>query len=214
MKKLFKVVSGIGMLISLTAGVASASLVTSLTGGVVVPMPSINYTGLGPETVAPGIVWSSTSVWSLYGFSPEYRFGRNGAWTAGQFVMAGLNTSSTEDGFVSSMTFAFNNAVSGVGGLLNYYPGYSELPVIAIYDSAHTLLESSTLSFSTGGVYNTGLFYGFTRKKNDIAYFTLSDAYVGITNLTETSAAPVPEPATCALLSVGLCAFAFFRKKT
>jgi hypothetical protein len=58
--------------------------------------------------------------------------------------MAGTNNST------STMTFAFATPVTGVGGFINYAPGYGT-PVIAAYDSTRTLLETTTLSFSTGG---------------------------------------------------------------
>jgi hypothetical protein len=63
---------------------------------------------------------------------------------------------------------------------------------------------------------NTGEFHGFTENTNIIKYFTLSDNYIGIANLTvKTSSGdvPVPEPSTVLLLSFGLVGIAGLRRK-
>ena len=65
-----------------------------------------------------------------------------------------------------------------------------------------TLIESYNLAFLTGGGANTGLFVGFLESSPTISYFTLTDNYVGITDLTTTAAA-VPEPSGL-LLMVGV----------
>ena len=70
---------------------AGASVVTSIPGGIVLPFPAINYFGPGPQTVAPGVTWTSTNDGSnatpaVFGFDytqpPNlYSFGANGNWT-------------------------------------------------------------------------------------------------------------------------------------
>lgn len=100
------------------------------------------------------------------------------------------------------MVFAFASPVLAVGGFLNYYPdGITTPAVIAVYDSSWNLIESYTLSFSTGGGFDTGFFYGF-QETTPIKYFTLTDNYIGITNLT--TGAAVPEPSSLMLIGTGL----------
>jgi hypothetical protein len=54
---------------------------------------------------------------------------------------------------------------------------------IAIYNSAHQLLASQNLDFALTGL-NVGLVEGFTDSTADISYFTLTDNYISITDLT------------------------------
>jgi hypothetical protein len=73
-------------------------------------------------------------------------------------------------------------------------------PTIAVYDASDTLIESYVLTFLRGGGSNSGAFYGFS-DTTTIKYFTLSDAYIGITNLTTSSA---PEPSSLLMLGSGV----------
>jgi hypothetical protein len=186
---------------------ARAGVVTSLPSGTVVPMPGIGYLGPGPQVFGGGITWSSTNAanqgGSAFGWAGGYGFGINGGWY-GSLVMAGLNDAFYAYGVSDTMTFAFPAPVAGVGGFLNYIPDGPTPTTIAVYDSAHTLIESFNLTFLTGGDDNTGAFYGFLEASPTISYFTLTDNYVGITNLTvQGSASAVPEPASLLLLGSG-----------
>jgi len=69
-----------------------------------------------------------------------------------------------------------------------------------VYDASNTLIESYVLTFLTGGGQNTGMFLGF-QETTPIKYFTLSDAYIGITNLTTQA---VPEPSSLLMLGSGI----------
>jgi hypothetical protein len=126
-------------------------------------------------------------------------------------VMAGLNSSSASD----TMTFAFTAPVSAVGGFINYNPGpNTTTPTIAVYDTLGQLIENATLSFNTGGGLNSGFFYGFQETTANIGSFTLTGNYIGITNLTtSTAVVSTPEPASIALLASGILGFAATRRK-
>jgi hypothetical protein len=196
---------------------AGASVVTSLPGGTVVPMPVIDCSspnfgcfGPGPFTFGPGITWSSTNDsfqgGSLFGYDGSnlgpYRFSSNGNWTGALGPMAVLNDSTDSFGSTDTMTFAFATPVAAVGGFLNYVPSASTATIISVYDASGNLIEPSfNLTFVTSGANDTGRFYGFQESSPVISYFTLTDNYVGITNLTIAS---TPEPATWLLCGSGL----------
>ena len=61
MKKLF---AALFVAVLLTVAQAGATVVTSIPGGTVYTMPVLQYFGPGPQTVAPGIVWSSTNAFT------------------------------------------------------------------------------------------------------------------------------------------------------
>src|SRR5579871_3747797 len=72
---------------------ANAALVTSIPGGSGVSIPAINYFGAGPQTIAPGITWSSTNGGfqggAVYGYTAGYGFSGNGFWSGGLGPMIG-----------------------------------------------------------------------------------------------------------------------------
>jgi hypothetical protein len=195
----------------LTVRPASASVVTSIPGGTVVPMPVLNAFGPGPQVFGPGITWTSTNATnqggSVFGYTNGYGFIGNGFWDAAAGPMAGLNDSKDVYGVTDTMTFALSTPQSAVGGFLNYVPGSANPTTIAVYDSTHTLIESFDLTFLTGGGTDTGAFFGFQESTADISFFTLTDNYVGLTNLTILQAPAVPEPSSLTLLGLGLASF-------
>ena len=184
---------------------AHAVSVTSLPGSVTLAFPAINAFGAGPHAVAPGITWSSASSNSVFGYTGGYGFAGNGSWS-------GLSMIGSNDGS-STMRIDFADAVSGVGAFLNYAAGYGAPAVIAVYDSANALIESYTLSFSTGGGHNTGQFHGFMESSANISHMTLSGSYIGAANLEVVQAPAVPEPETYALMLGGLGALAFVARR-
>lgn len=189
---------------------AFAAAVTSLPGGTVIPMAETNTFSAGPIVQAPGITWSSANENSVFGYTNGYGFSDNGFW-GGSPPMIGTNDGS------STMEYSFSSLLSGVGGFINYArigSGYDgNAAVIAIYDSNHVLLESSLLSFVTSG-QNTGEFHGFTQATANIAYFSLTGAYIGLRDLTITpNISAVPEPETYAMMIVGLGLLGFAARR-
>lgn len=201
------------LLLAVILGVvqAGASVVTSLPGGTVIPMPAVDYFGTGPWTFGAGsfaVTWTSTNAFNnggaAFGYAGTYgaySFLSNGQWTGAMGPMAALNDSTDDYGSTDSMTFAFATPVRAVGGFLNYTPGGSTPTTIAVWDSGGNLIESSNLTFLTGGGNDSGSFFGFQESTANISYFTLTDNYVGISDLTASS---VPEPGSLLLIGSGL----------
>lgn len=197
---------------------AAATLITSLPGGTGIGLYGAGVgagipgmPGPGEIDIAPGVTWSSSNPYSVLGYSGIYGFTSNGYWN--DMLMSGLNART------GTMTLQFATPVNAVGGFLNYVPTTGNSPTIAVYDAGMNLLDSAALTFDTSGV-NSGQFLGFL-ENNNISFFTLSDAYVAITDLTVSyqvfpgsdQAVPVPEPATLLLVGAGL-AGALMRKKS
>jgi hypothetical protein len=182
---------------------AGATVVTSIPGGTVIPMPVMNSFGCGPISFGTGVTWSSTNCTnqggSVFGYTGLYSYLSNGDWDGSLGPMAGLNDSNAFYGVTDTMTFAFASPVSAVGGFLNYVPDFGPA-TIAVWDPSGNFIESFDLTFFTGGGTNSGAFYGF-QETTPIGFFTLTDAFVGITNLTTAS---VPEPSSLLLIGTGL----------
>ena len=179
------------------SGTAQAVPVTSLTGATTYEFAAENYMGSGAKTIAPGITWTSQSASSVYGWTNGYGFASNGGWSS-PLSMIGSNSGS------AIMRIDFASPVSAVAAFMNYAPGYGT-PTIAVYNNLNTLLESSVLNFATGGGSNTGQVHGFQESIADIAYMTLSGAYIGAAHL-QVLAGSVPEPTSYALVALALAA--------
>lgn len=187
----------------LFAGRAKAGVVNSIPGGTVIPFSPDNIFTSGPVTVAPGITWSATNGGAVYGWTGGYGFNSNGLWD-------GLSMVATNDS-TSSMTFAFSTPVAAVGGFVNWAP-QTGTAVLDAYNSSNVLVDTTTLSFMTGGSQNSGQFWGFSDSSADISYFTLTGAYVGLTDLTVGNS-QTPEPASLFLLGTGLLSIGLLSRR-
>lgn len=202
-----------------------ATLVHSLPGGTVVPMPPVDHLNLfdpTPQVFGPGITWSSTNLvdqgGSLFGYTGGYGFGANGFWDGSLGPMAGLNDDS------GTMAFRFSTPVRGVGGFINHFPNDRTPTTIAVYRAdGHSESFSFNLDFGfpvplpddnnpgTGVGANQGRFLGFTESQPSIIAFTLSGNFVAITDLTVDGV--VPEPASGTLIGLGLLASAWIGRR-
>jgi hypothetical protein len=210
---------GLAVLIAVAVSVAPAhaGLVTWITGGNLV-MPAINYFGPGPQAGGPGYVWSSTNAGnqggSVFGYTSGYGFGANGSWDGALGPMAGVNDAFFNYGVSDTMTFEFASPVRNVGGFINYFPDFTTPTTIAVWDAGHNLIESYNLTFFTGGGTNTGQFLGFAENAAIIKYFTLSDNYVGITDMRANGQVGVPDGGTTVtLLGSALLGLGMLRRK-
>lgn len=217
-----KSIAPLMLAIMLTVAQAGATVVTSISGGTVIPIPTVDCSaplfscfGPGPSTFGPGITWTSTNAFNgggaVFGYTGAFPFGGNGMWTGALGTLAGLNDSTASAGSTDTMTFAFSTPISAVGGFLNYAPGGSTPTMIAVYDSHGNLIEPAfSLNFSTTGA-DQYRFYGFKEPTPDISSFVLTDNYIAITQLTISSA---PEPNSILLLGSGLLgAITYGRKR-
>jgi hypothetical protein len=208
MKRLCMMLATVTLLFG-SVGPAKAEFVTSLPGGTVVPMPPVNLFGSGPVTFGPGITWSSAYSFAVFGYTAGYGFAGNGEWDGTLGPMAGTNNA------VLPMTFTLSTPVAGIGGFINYAPGFGT-PLISVYDTSGNLIESYTPTFATGGGLNTGMFLGFLETTPEIGSFTLSGAYIGLTGLTiqPSAIAATPAPTSITLLGCGGVCLLLFRLRS
>jgi hypothetical protein len=195
-----------GLLFAFSSTAVRATVITSIPDGTVILMPAVNYQPIdyrgGQQTFGtPSITWSTQHSNSVFGWTLGYGFGSNGYWDS-NLVMAGA---------ASEMTFAFSVPVNAVGGFINFAPGPQ---MIAVYDTAHNLIESYDPNLSIGGTRtsfaDSVFFIGFS-ESTPIAYFELTGTFIGITTLTVSA---VPEASTWAMIIVGFLGIGFMARRT
>jgi len=154
-----------------------------------------------PVSVGSGVTFSSTNPdGSVLGSGP-YSFNDNGSWDA-SLTLAGLDVD-LFGGDEYTMTFAFAQPVSAVGGIIDYavFPasGFSDVVITALASDGK-ILEMYDITTVAPISSQGGQFLGIARSQADIASFSLSNSAVAIRNLTFSGA---PEPSAISLLPVG-----------
>lgn len=191
------ILGAIGAAMLTLAGTAGATVVNTLPGGTSVAIPAVNdiFTTT-PLTLQPGIVASPapTSTFAV-GYTGNYGFSSNGSWSGASMI--GL------DQPTGYFTIDFSTPISGFLGELNWASDYpANDATLAIYGTSG-LLETLTLENSSGNAVTPG-YWGFSRASADITSVRFSNEYIGVRDISITTAAAVPEPEAYALMMAGL----------
>jgi hypothetical protein len=180
---------------------ASASVITTLPGGAAVPLPPENYGGSGPVSFGPGITWSATSPFALFGYTDAYGTA-GGTWTGSPFPLAGTNFGTV------SMTFSFAVPVAAFLGQVSW--DVASNVTMAAYDSSNNLIESLLLSNGTANLVAPGTFIGFQEDSADISRVVFSNGSIVVRDISiSNSVSAVPEPSTWAMMIVGFLGVGF-----
>jgi opacity protein-like surface antigen len=202
MKKMMILLAAAAAAISTSA---SAAPITSLPGGSPVALPAKNQVTGGPVVFGPGIIFQSSNSSSVFGYTGGYGFGSNGGWS--DVPMIGLNTN---NGF---FTLTFASAISSFLAEVNWTANNPTNATMGVYDVAGNLIESLTLEANGVNQVPVG-FHGFSETSNSIKSIRFSNEYIGIRNIsTATAAGAVPEPATWAMMILGMGAVGFAMRR-
>jgi hypothetical protein len=201
---------------ALAAGAAQAGSIVS-SSATFTPATLVNFDGYDSLQIAAGApvlldanAFFVSDVVATLGANEQDLAG-NGLWGA-RFDATPTGSSN----FVSSTgPVLFGFLVSGPQAQVGAYFNLSQ-PMdgvknaqltLTAYSAANQVLESFTYKVDTSwDSYNEGMFLGFSRASADIYSFgvTVSGGQSLVLDDLHLSAAPVPEPATLAMLAVGL----------
>lgn len=152
------------------------------------------------------VQYTATKAQSLIGFD-VYHLIANGDWEG--IYYGATNTDN------SVVRFTFATAVSSVGAIINYAPGFGT-PTIRALDASNNVIATFGLigpaSISTTGL-NAGAFRGISSTSANITSFEISGSYIATQNLSALRLTSVPEPSTMALMGVGLLSLIVARRR-
>lgn len=203
-----------------TPSMAFASAIVAagtLTGANPINLPSSNYTGSGPVVIGGGVTWGSNQADALFGWTGGYSTS-NATIAAGDPPIIGVNNAyDVGTGGYATMWLSFAAPTSGFLAELfwtdNEFTNTNSASIY-IYDSAMNLLEWTALNNNGNGIGLPSGYYGFSRPTADISYVYFSNSHIGARNLsyvgpTINDVSAVPEPATWAMMLIGLGGIGF-----
>lgn len=152
---------------------------------------------MGPETVAPGVVFTGDMGSVLGAYIAD--LGSNGTWGAGNHFAAAPA--------VGELRFTFSQGPTrGAGALVNHFALGDLFPfsvVVSAYGDNNQIIETHTVTVDTApDSLNDGLFIGIVRPTADVRSIAFKGNYVVVDDFTFST--PVPEPETYAMMLAGL----------